>query len=477
MASQEIKIRDFGEKVRYLVGTKSVKACENVEELPPEFVEFQTEKQFSKWLDIEQATLNQWRNDQRDGGRLPPKLEKAIKIAQLFGIYPKDDRSVDIITFWKKVWPSWYSDEAGDQYFKNTTNSRKKSSNVDTVDAFKEAYSNAINMHIKDRQNSILNFNALMDRGALRQKAIRDIAKIINRHPEVLTYLQQLGGLTAMPLRCGENLDDSTIQIATEWLIDCHVDDLLPACQKAFIEIFHNEDVSDANVLCIVLSDLAQRIIPAIYHSYSSFKIRLVIDGEIGGLIELPACRPSVAEIFVASAEFRETKYLPRSDRETWPAGIRSFIDSAPDDGIDEEDKVRQDVARQLTRSLTVSDGSKVYKAIRHFILGRKYYKAEPELRVDDDASFNLACATINNRILMERRAYYMLFYVPNDNVSRKKLEEIVNKLQKKIPRMMFLAMTNDSNLLEKEHICFQPFISILPVSKNEKRSDAKTGN
>lgn len=158
MTGKQIKIRDFGEKVRYLVGTRgSPKLCDDFQgELPREFPRFKTAKAFAKRINIDNTSLNHWSNDDRSCRfRLAPNTEDAKKVARLFGIWPKSAQE-DPLSFWLKNWPNWYSGEADDQY---RVDGRSSVGKPDNLAAFKKAYCAALQLYAENPENSPLYFS------------------------------------------------------------------------------------------------------------------------------------------------------------------------------------------------------------------------------------------------------------------------------------------------------------------------------
>lgn len=218
-----------------------------------------------------------------------------------------------------------------------------------------------------------------------------------------------------------------------------------------------------------ILTDLAQRIVPAIYDNYAISKIKSAIGEEIGGLIELPVHHRTIADILVAAAEKRTTSYLPRNDRDDWPVGTRSFIDHTPDSGISAGDQKARDVQAQLAKSVTAASINSVYEALRSYVAGGAYYRSEPGIDFTDEDKFELAGEIIKNKMKFEGRKFYMMFYLPKSEGDREALTGLIEKLKKKLPGMLFLALDGDKSTAKAEIKRFQPFVWMLPVENAEE--------
>lgn len=485
MDNKQIQIRDFGEKVAYLVGTrgKSGLYCDLEGALPTGVPVFKSAAAFAKRLGVDAAVLNQWKEDvgRPCRYRLAPKMSEVEAVAQIFGIWPKSDVS-DLRTFWKEVWPSWYSGEAEEQYTVDYV--RPKASGgkpagdgkPDSLDAFQKAYCEALRQYqeaLRQRcDNSIsisLYFPLIRDPEAVA-KAVRELVNLLRPAPQVLVRLQCQTGMNELPIKfpLSETVGDEAIRASVEWLLLQDIDVVIGACQQAYSEILHEASGKQIASECAVLVALTQRIVPAVYNNFAVTKIKSVLGEEIGGLVELPVHHRTIADVVVAAAEMRATSYLPRKNRDDWPIGTRSFVDHTPDSGFDDEEQKTRDIQAQLARPLTAASEKAVYEALRSYVAGGTYYRPEPGTDFEEEDKFELAGEIIKNKMKFEGRKFYMMFYLPKSEEARAALNSLVDKLKKKLPGMLFLALKDDKSVAKTEIRNFQPFVWMLPVESAE---------
>lgn len=467
MSEKQLKIRDFGEKIRYLVGTRGKPELwdDFQEELPPEFRCFRTAAAFASHLNVDEATLSQWRDDNRNCGyRLAPKVEDAEKVARLFGIWSKNVRS-DPRPFWQQNWPSWYSGEASDQYKKGYKRPGVGDAKPDSLEAFQKAYCAALRMHIDAPENSNLYFTIVKDHQS-RRLAAQDLIRIIRKAPQILEVVQRQPGMGSMPARVlsDGSIDSDTIAPAIDWLLDAKIDTVINACQQAYSEISDEEHISSG----AVLTELAQRIVPALYDHYSVSKIKSALGEEIGAFVELPVHHRTVADVIVAAAETRPTSYHPRKKREDWPIPARSFIDQTPDNGFDAHVQRTKDVQNQLAKCFTAPNTDDIYAAVRDYVAGGPFYRPEPGTDFAEEEKFELAGEIIRQRMKFERKCFYMIFYLPEAKDDHVALSALVDRLKKKLPGMLFLALDKKASVAKAEIRRFGPFIWMLPAEEGD---------
>lgn len=412
-----------------------------------------------KKVGVDPAALSQWCDDLRSAGRLAPKFDKVVAVAQFFGIWPRNDRTEDLRAFWARDWPSWYSQEATDQYSKAYFSLKDGDRKPDSVETFQDEYCKALCLYREDPDSSPLHFPQI-DRKKLHDQAAQDLVSVVRKAPHVLAQLQQqleMETLPFEPVAAQESVDDEAIAKAVKWLLGADIDVVIAACQRAYAKVRR-----ESEAVAIALTELAQRLVPALYESHAVSKIRLALGEEIGGLVELPVHHRTVAEVVVAAAEARATAYLPRRMGEKWPVGARSFIDHTPDSGIESDAKKAQDVRDQLAKPFTAASADALYKAVCAYAAGGQFYRPEPGTNFTDDEKLELAGEMIRNQMKYDGRYFYMMFYLPKGKEDRTKFDELIKKLAKKIPGMLFLALDATKSVAANEIRCFDPFVWML---------------
>ncbi|MEJ2229373.1 MAG: hypothetical protein P8Y67_14390 [Alphaproteobacteria bacterium] len=473
----QIRIRDFGEKVRYLIGKQGVPELpvlidEYNVSFPPEFRQFGNEKSFAKLIGIHATTLVHWRNDDRNPHeiRLAPKFKEAERIAQLFGIWPRETDGVDLRTFWLENWPSWFAHEANDQYDKKykRLNDAKRDKHPDSLAAFRDAYCKELKLYSEDPQKSKLYFPDVDTED--RQRAVEDLVALIFETPRVLRLLREQKSISALPSDFQENTEadeNANISASVDWLLNAPIDDVIGAGHGALAKIDKGAPTKELAPIRTALIALTQRIIPALYNDPIIAKLKSAINRESGGLIVLPVYRPAVAEIAVAAAAARSTDYFPRKKKNEWPIGTRSFVDQAPDSGFESQEQNLSNLKFQIANLFSASSVKEVEAAFRSFVADA-YFEPEPGTDIKPEARFKLACDNIKFDMDSEGSCFYMTFRHPKKDHERKQLKQLVEKLEKNLQGMLFLALVDDVKIVEDENKRYRPFISMLPVEAAE---------
>ena len=357
---------------------------------------------------------------------MAPRKETVAKVAQLFGIWPKDGGSETALKFWTENWPSWYSGEASEQFKKNYSRPRNGDGKCDSLDKFVEAYCAALRAYLEDPESSPLHFSFIRDYGRLRELARVDLADLLRKAPPVLTHLKCQRSLCKLPLI--DPVEDS-IDAAAEWLLDVDIDDLITGCQGALRSLERRSPKNGTVPARNVLEELVQRVVPAVYKHYAVAKIQSALDVEIGGLVELPVHHPTVVDILVAAAEGRSTSYLPRKKREEWPAGAASFADQAPDNGPNGRENRAQDLRIELSKRFTAASADEVYNAVKTYVTGGAFYEFDPRTEFGEDEKFRIVGKVIHNIMRFQGRKFYMMFHWPKNKDDQDALKELVRKL------------------------------------------------
>jgi hypothetical protein len=468
-------IRDFGEKIRFLVRKKDDPELGKMDgvKLPSEFPLFRNQELFVKRLKLGSASsMNQWCDDNRNIGRLAPDLSQAITAAELFGIWPKGNLDVDITAWWSQHWPSWFSSPATDQYKGSYKRPKDGDNKPDSFDKFKEAYQRALRLHSSGSGESLLHFSFATEKELLRQKASDDLFELFKAAPSVLAYLKRQN-LTGLPLRksaVGKSFDDTVIRRCADWFLDQGpgVDAVIKACLAALTEIEQAAHEPDLDLVRNKLIEFARRVVPALCVEDAVATISPALRKEIVGLVKVPAYRRAAAEILVAAVESRPASFLPRKTRSEWPVGTRSFLDHTPDNGINASDEHAQHIRTLLTQTFSSASQDELGKAFEKFIAGGPFCP-EPEIGTEFPASlrYKLAAQNIADRIEFDKQCFYMMFH-PRDNQTAEALENLAFEISKDIPGMLFMRLSLEPEIMEQDNRRFNSLILMLPTNANE---------
>ncbi|MGH8549831.1 MAG: hypothetical protein ACRERU_14750 [Methylococcales bacterium] len=115
-------------------------------------------------------------------------------------------------------------------------------------------------------------------------------------------------------------------------LLDLDVPEVIKRCKHAHASLSRRKSPGDARVV----ADLVQLVLPAVYDHGVIEAVRSRKYDIDAALLELPAGIRTVAEVIMAGADRRQTRF--RSDRERFPEGIYS-LPLPPESGFDADGK------------------------------------------------------------------------------------------------------------------------------------------
>lgn len=470
----QVKIRDFGEKVLWLLDPtkRGQEAFFPIEQLP-QFPRM-TRKMLMSKLRLNTSNINLWQDDNREPHRLPPRLDVIASVAELYGVWPKskNDES-DLLGFWAGVWPSWYSGPAEDQFSKqgdpNKKYKRPKNGDgkPDSCSVFEEEYRKQLNLYIKDPDSSLLYFGASQEREALTGRALEDLIRLLSSAPQALLHLKRQPRMAGIPFEMPSNgaVDEALIRDSANFLLEALIDDVIHALQQSIYDIRQEPVTAHSNSIAAVLIEIAQRLVPATYDAACVANVKRFLDDKRGELLEVSVHHKTVAEILIAAAEARSTRYMLRSGPHDYPAGTRSFLDHSPDCGFDAADQETQAVLEQITRPFSATSLDEIEKLIRKYVAGSKIYTPDPTVNFSSDTRLKMVGLRLENLIKKEKKCFYMLFRQPKQESDRQAMQKMVERLSKDLPGMLFLALTNHEAVAMDEVKRFDPFILMLPAA------------
>jgi hypothetical protein len=233
---------------------------------------------------------------------------------------------------------------------------------------------------------------------------------------------------------------------------------MLVHARKA-IRVLKSDHPRDARAL----ADLVQRLLPILYdHTVVDGLAAQVADpGAV--LIGFPVATRCVAEVVLAGAGHRETRYRPPApDAEL--EGVLS-LPRAPNSGIDPDGRRTADsFAAHLRRKLAVTDPGAFESAFCHCM--REFVPATLRAKhgMDDDSVLRMAAKQLEDLAGEDSGSnrYYYLFELPPESEARTACVKTIRLLKARFPAVAFLELADDPALTLGEYGDFLPLIQIL---------------
>ena len=214
------------------------------------------------------------------------------------------------------------------------------------------------------------------------------------------------------------------------------------------------------------LSDLIQRLLPLLYDHTTVVAVRDKKANDPSTLlVGFPVATRFVAEVIMAGADERETRYRPPQDGQELEGKLS--LPLTPNSGFDPTgERHTEDFREHLRRKLAVSklnvfEGA-FYRCLRDFV--------PPAMRAriseQDPAVNRMVAAKLKDLAEHESSRYYYLFQFPNDREERAACLATLEQLKQQFPAIAFFELADDSALMSGEWEDFLPLEYILGVTR-----------
>ena len=212
------------------------------------------------------------------------------------------------------------------------------------------------------------------------------------------------------------------------------------------------------------LIDVAQLIVPTLYDHGVIEWARKQSDESGPALVFLPAGNNTVAEIIMAGADRRHTRFRARQREEDHPAGEFS-LPHIPEAGMDATLEKRVELVRSHLAAKFDPVDVKNFKRDVDGYLAARFLMLDPGRAItDQDRRRALVADEIANQARDKGWHYYMVFQTPSDPDARQEMEAFVRELKADYPAIIFLALPDDDDLLRHDRNRFDPFVRMLPT-------------
>ena len=280
------------------------------------------------------------------------------------------------------------------------------------------------------------------DRAARVKKVKGELVKVLGRSPaavEALIEQEQLGIGDDMVGLDGAQLAE---QLA-ERLLETDIRVVVEALRRAHRSLCEGEKPSEHQMKAAeIVMEVAQRLVPALYDYGVVQWTRSQQRGGGGAvLMLLPACIKTVAEIIMAGADKRATRFRHRTSEHDQPEGELS-LPQLPECGIDPSRiKVRETLQNHLLKKFNPGEMENFRRTVNDYLLA---YFPRPESGAPERTRQERITLTADLLESMRRdsnQTFYMLFYLPEDAEGQNTMRALVQSLQDDYRALMFLCL------------------------------------
>lgn len=179
--------------------------------------------------------------------------------------------------------------------------------------------------------------------------------------------------------------------------------------------------------------------------------------GQDAAILAVPCVLATVAEIVMAGMEDRPTSFRPRENEQHYAEGTH-LLPSAPESGIGGGAREREAVRESLRRKFSVGGWRELRGRVDDYLFTR--FVDGPARQ---DARQNIERTAAELAVSARRHSYYMIYRLPEDEASRRELEDGLRELKRDYPALVVLGLTDEHEIEVRERTLFGPLRNMLP--------------
>jgi hypothetical protein len=224
------------------------------------------------------------------------------------------------------------------------------------------------------------------------------------------------------------------------------------------------DDCAESRHAAKTLAAASQLIVPALY-DYGVIQWMGSQQGAgSAALVPLPACTKTVAEIIMAGADRRATRFRHREVEDDQPEGELS-LPVMPESGITADNgDARDALLRHLSKKFHPGESANFRRAVDDYLLTAFPRRARGGAERTLDERIRLTADLIESKRRDSGQTFYMIFELPQDAEGQNAMRAMVESLKSDYPAIAFLCL-HDSPEGEREEInLVEPFCRMLPM-------------
>lgn len=222
-----------------------------------------------------------------------------------------------------------------------------------------------------------------------------------------------------------------------------------------------------------MLVALSQLIVPALY----DYGVVRWVGSQHGdgsaALVLLPTCTKTVAEIIMAGADGRATRFRHREDEDDQPEGELN-LPRMPESGIDDDNvEARTALQRHLNKKFNLGECDAFRRAVDDYLLATFPRRARGGSEMKDRIKFTADLLESKRRD--SGQTFYMIFDLPNDVEGQNAMRAMVASLKRDYSALAFLCLDDSSEREREEMKLVDPFCRMLPLKEGGKVSSLQS--
>ena len=300
------------------------------------------------------------------------------------------------------------------------------------------------------------------------KKTRSKLVELFQRSPDVIDAIQrELPDIAdkMTGLNQGRKADD-----LVEHLLKTDIRTAIQALRDAHRSFCEDDGGGERNRCAAdTLVALSQLIVPALY----DYGVVRWVGSQRGdgsaALVLLPACTKTVAEIIMAGADGRATRFRYREDEDDQPEGDLN-LPRTPEGGIDAGNvEVRVALLRHLNKKFHLGESDIFRRAVDDYLLATFPRRGRGGLERTLEERIKLTADLLEDKRRDSGQTFYMLFDLPRDAEGQNAMRAMVTSLKRDYPALAFLCLDDSSEREREEMKLVDPFCRMLPLKEGGK--------